>query len=339
VSAGAFADHRTDHRRRRRAALLSLLVSTGLLGLKYLAWVWTGSSAILADALESIVNVVAALFALGSLAFAAQPADPGHPYGHGKIEFVSAAFEGGLIAFAALMIAWTAGTELWRGPQLRELESGLVLTAGAGLINAGLGWWLVRTGRRTRSLALVADGQHVLSDFWTSAGVVAGLLLVRATGLVWIDPLVALAVGINLGATGLRLAREAAGGLLDEQDMPTIHRLVAAMNRVRDDGIIDIHRLRAIRAGRHLHVDGHVIVPEYWSVEQAHQHTEAFVERVLDASGLEGGVILHVDPCRRAVCSRCVVPGCPLRREPGRAPAPITALSATRTEEAWLGGP
>lgn len=282
--------------------------------------------------------MVAALFALGSLAYAAQPADRGHPYGHGKVEFFAAAFEGGLIAFAALMISWTAARELWRGPRLEELEAGLALTCGAGLVNAVLGWQLLRVGRRTGSPTLVADGQHVLSDFWTSAGVVGGLVLVRATGLVWIDPVVALAVGANLGRTGYRLAREAAGALLDEQDMPTIHRLVAAMNRERDEGIIDIHRLRAIRAGRCLHVDGHVIVPEYWSVYEAHQYTDAFVDRVLAASAVEGGMILHVDPCRRALCSRCLVPGCPIRREAGTSPPPITADSATRIEEAWLGG-
>lgn len=331
------ADAASDERLRRRAATLSLLVGVVLLAVKYVAWLWTGSSAVLADALESIVNVVAALFAIASLAFAAQPADRGHPYGHGKIEFFSAAFEGGLIAFAALMIGWTALVQLWRGPQLRQLEVGLALTLAAGLVNAALGWWLVRTGRRTRSLVLVADGQHVLSDFWTSAGVVVGLFLVRATGVVWIDPVMAMLVGANLGYTGVRLVREAAGALLDEQDTVTIDRLVAVMNGTRDEGIIDVHRLRAIRAGRRTHVDGHVIVPEYWPVYQAHHHTDGFVARVLAESALEGGVILHVDPCRRAFCAQCRVAGCPVRREPAREDRPITVETATRIDDEWTG--
>ena len=324
---------RAEERLRLRAAVLSLVVGTALLGVKYLAWLATHSSAVLADALESIVNVVAAIFALTSLLVSAQPADRNHPYGHGKIEFFSAVFEGGLIAFAALMICWTALVDLWRGPEIRQVELGLALTTGAGIVNAGLGWWLLSVGRRTRSVVLIADGQHVLSDFWTSAGVVVGLLLVRLTGIAWIDPLVAAAVGANLGFTGARLVREAAGALLDEEDATTINRLVRVMDTERDASVIDVHRLRAIRFGRRTHVDAHVIVPEYWTVEKAHEHVENFGDRVLAASGTEGDVVLHVDPCRRGFCSSCGVPACPVRRAPQERTRAITVEAATRFEE------
>jgi len=322
-----------DARVRLRAGLLSVTVGIALLAVKYGAWLATGSTAVLADALESIVNVVAALFALGSLLFAGRPADRNHPYGHGKIEFFSAVFEGGLIAFAAALICWSALLDLVRGAEVRAVELGLVLVIVAGLVNLALGAFLVRTGRQVHSLILEADGQHVLSDFWTSAGVVVGLGLVRATGMAWIDPAVALVVGVNLAFTGARLVRTAAGGLLDEEDTALIRRLVAMMARERDAHVIDVHRLRAIRAGRLTHADGHLIVPEYWTVEQAHHHTEDFVRRVLAGSALEGDVVLHTDPCRRAFCAACLVPGCPVRRATAEASMQITVESATRTPQ------
>src|SRR5262245_49507580 len=158
-----------DTRVRLRAGLISLIVAAALLAAKYAAYRLTGSTAILSDALESIVNVVAAVFALGGLAFAGRPADRNHPYGHGKIEFFSAAFEGGLIAFAAVLIIYQVVQSSIRGVEVRQLEAGLGIVLAAGVVNLLLGTFLVRTGRRHSSLTLVADGQHVLSDFWTSA--------------------------------------------------------------------------------------------------------------------------------------------------------------------------
>src|SRR5262245_63725984 len=155
-----------DSRVRVRTGVLSLVVAVVLLAAKYEAYVLTGSTAILSDALESIVNVVAAVFALGGLIFAGRPADRNHPYGHGKIEFFSAAFEGGLIAFAAVVIIYEVVQSLVAGVAVRRLESGLVIVLGAGLANLALGWFLVKTGRKHASLTLVADGQHVLSDFY-----------------------------------------------------------------------------------------------------------------------------------------------------------------------------
>src|SRR5919109_5001522 len=221
-AANSWLDRQRDIQVRLRAGMLSLAVGIGLLCVKFFAYQLTGSTAVLSDALESIVNVVAALFALGSLLFAGRPADRNHPYGHGKIEYFAAAFEGGLIAFAALMIIYEAGRGFFEPPELRQLDIGLAITFGAGIVNAALGWFLIKTGKATQSLTLVADGKHVLSDFWTSLGVIIGLLLVRLTGLVWFDPLVAAIVGLNLGWTGIALVRHAAGGLLDEEDTKLI---------------------------------------------------------------------------------------------------------------------
>lgn len=326
-----------DARARVRAGIVSLLVGALLLGVKYFAYLETHSAAILSDALESIINVVAAVFLLGGIVFAGRPADAGHPYGHGKIEYFSAVFEGGLIAFAAVAIGWYAVEDLVRGPEVGAVELGLALTVGAGLANAALGWYLVRVGRRARSIALVADGQHVLSDFWTSAGVVVGLALVRLTGFAWLDPVTALVVAANLARTGVGLVREAAGGLLDEEDTALLGRLVAAFDANRRPGIIRVHRLRAIRAGRFAHVDAHVIVPEYWSVQQAHDEIDAFERRVLAACEVEGEMVFHTDPCWRALCRMCEMPDCPVREAPFEGRPPLSVDEARLTDEAFWG--
>lgn len=329
----SWLDRQRDTRVRLRAGMISLAVGVGLLWVKFFAYQLTGSTAVLSDALESIVNVVAAVFALASLVFAGRPADRNHPYGHGKIEYFSAAFEGGLIAFAAILIIYEASRGFFKTPELRQLDLGLAITLGAGIANAALGWFLIRTGRATQSLTLVADGRHVLSDFWTSLGVIVGLLLVRLTGIVWFDPLVAAIVGLNLGWTGFWLVRHAAGGLLDEEDTKLIGKLVKAFDAYRLPGIIRIHHLRAIRAGRFTHVDAHVVVPEYWPVDRAHVLAESFEERVMSACSVEGEIVFHIDPCHRAYCAQCDVMDCPVRMASFVARPPHTLEEAVRTDE------
>ena len=325
VTAAPTFDVHTDLRVRLTAGVVSLVVGSVLLAAKYLAYELTGSTAILSDAMESIVNVVAAIFALGGLVFAGRPADRSHPYGHGKIEFFSAAFEGGLIAFAAVMIVYQAGVSLLHGVAVRQLDLGVAIIAAAGLANLALSAFLIRAGRRSNSLTLVADGQHVLSDFWTSLGVVVGLLLVRTTGVLWLDPLVAAIVGVNLAWTGTRLVRHAAGGLLDEEDTVLLNKLLDALNASMAPGIIRVHNLRAIRSGRFSHIDAHLVVPEFWSVEAAHDAADAFERQVITSCGIEGEIVFHTDPCRRLYCARCDISACPIRVEAFRSRPALTA--------------
>jgi cation diffusion facilitator family transporter len=323
----------TDESRvRLRAGLISLIVSVVLLAAKYQAYLLTGSTAILSDALESIVNVVAAVFALGGLLFAGRPADRNHPYGHGKIEFFSAAFEGGLIAFAAVVIIYEVVLALLRGGEVRRLEWGLAIVVVAGLANLVLGLFLVRTGRAHASLTLVADGQHVLSDFYTSVGIVIGLLLVRLTGIPWLDPLVAAVVALNLMWTGARLVRHAAGGLLDEEDTALLGRILDVLRGHVAQGVIRIHHLRAIRAGRFHHVDAHLVVPEFWSVEVAHELAEDLAQQVIKELGVEGELSFHTDPCHRAYCAMCDLADCGIRREPFRARPLLTLEEAVQPD-------
>lgn len=303
-----------------------------LLAAKFAGYSITGSSAILSDALESIVNVVAALFAVGSILFAGRPADRSHPYGHGKIEYFSSAFEGGLIAFAAVGIGFSAIKALVSPHPLRSLDLGLGIVAAAGIGNAILGLFLVRMGRRTNSMILVADGQHVLADFWTSVGVVAGLVLVRLTGLAWIDPIVALLVAAHLARTGFRLVRQSARALLDEEDSDLLQRILTAGETVRRPGIIRLHHLRAIRVGRFVHVDAHLVVPEFWTVQEAHDAADDFEARLIETCAIEGEIAFHTDPCRRLFCEACDLPDCPIRDEPFvRRPA-LTLEEATQPD-------
>ncbi|MEX2221123.1 MAG: cation diffusion facilitator family transporter [Candidatus Rokuibacteriota bacterium] len=326
IAAGAEA------RARLRAIVISLVVSLVLLAAKYQAYRLTGSTAILSDALESIVNVVAAVFAIGAMIFAGRPADRNHPYGHGKMEFLSAAFEGGLIAFAALVILYEVVQSLTQGVSLRALDVGLTIVLGAGLVNLALGVYLLRAGRRYDSLTLVADGRHVLADFYTSVGIVVGLLLVRVTGLTVLDPLVAAVVALNLMWTGVRLIRQAAAGLLDEEDPALLGRLLDALQPYVGQGIIRFHHLRAIRAGRFHHVDAHLVVPEFWSVERSHQMADDLAERVMKEVGVEGVMELHTDPCRRYYCAMCDLDPCPIRRESFRGRPPLTLDEAVQPD-------
>jgi cation diffusion facilitator family transporter len=276
--------------------------------------------------------VVAAVFGLGGIIFAGRPADRNHPYGHGKIEFFSAAFEGGLIAFAAVLIVYEVILSLVRGPELRALDVGVSIVLGAGFVNLLLGWYLIRTGRKYESLTLVADGRHVLSDFYTSAGIVIGLLLVRFTGLAWLDPVAAAVVALNLLWTGFRLVRVAAGGLLDEEDPALLDRLLKVLQPHLGEGVIRIHHLRAIRAGRFHHVDAHLVVPEFWTVERSHDLAEDLGERVMKELGAEGEMTLHTDPCHRIYCAMCDLAECPIRREAFRARPPLTLDEAVQPD-------
>ena len=337
---GATADPRVAER--VRAGVIGLVVGALLLGIKFWAWSLTGSTAVLSDALESIVNVVASLVALGAILFAARPADANHPYGHGKMEFFTAAFEGGLVAFAALTILYAGVDSLLRGPELRDLDEGLVLVAVTGVGNLLLGLHLLRTGKRTASPALVADGKHVLSDAATTGGAMAGLLLVHLLGpsWAWIDPVMAILMGLLLCRVGARVVREAAAGLLDEEDPALIAELATVFSRLPEGEAIEVHGTRAIRSGAFVHVEAHVVVPEFWTVERSHRAGEEIERRVLADLGREGEIIVHFDPCLRAYCARCPLPECPVRAAPFAERLTVTRASiAGPPSVPWVADP
>ncbi len=317
---------------RIRAMRVSVAVGVVMLATKVTAYVLTGSAAIASDAIESVVHVLATVFALYSVIKSVQPPDPLHPYGHGKIEFFSAGFEGGLIILAACAIVAQVAQSLVLGARAHDLGVGILLTLAAGAVNLVLGVYLIRTGRQTGSLTVEADGKHVLTDSYTSLGVVVGLALVRLTGWALLDPLVALAVALNILVTGGRLVRAAVGGLMDEAEHDVLADILAVIQRQRRPEWIDVHHLRSWRSGDRRYVDLHLTVPRYWDIERAHAVQHAFEETVLTHLGAEGDVIIHLDPCVPECCPFCDVDGCAVRAEP-------RAVQHPWTIERAVGGP
>ena len=248
----------------------SLLIGLGLMAVKFIAFWITDSAAILSDALESIINVVAASFALWSIIFAARSPDPSHPYGHGKMEYFSAGFEGALIILAALGIFYEAWPRLFHPQAISRLANGLHLILAAAAINLILGLVLVTVGKRTGSLILVADGKHILTDVFTTAGVVLGLAGVLVTGWNWLDGAVAILVGCNILITGALLVRQSSAALLDTSDPGLLQEICRVIARHRHDLWIDIHQLRARRSGDHVFMDFHLILPRDLSLEASH---------------------------------------------------------------------
>ena len=299
--------------------LVSVVASSIILLIKWYAARVSGSVALRSDALEGVVNVVASLFALGAVIFSGKPADRDHPYGHGKIEYFSSAFEGGLITLAAVMICYDAVQTYLVGARLEQLDQGIWINFGAGCLNGLLAWYLIRQGVALKSQAIEADGKHVASDFYTTIGVLIGLMLVRFTGLTWIDSLMGVGISFMLARSGFQLVKDASAALLDAEDPTVIQPMTQVMERVRPSEIITVHELRAIRAGRYTHVDVHVVVPEFLQVHEAHALVDEFCAAVThEASrqfGFEGEFHTHVDPCIRLYCDSCAVAPCEIRKK------------------------
>jgi cation diffusion facilitator family transporter len=304
-----------DQRRRLAFICLSFLTGFLLMAAKFYAYRLTRSSAILSDALESIINVVASAFAIGSIVMAAMPPDENHPYGHGKIEFFSAGFEGALIIVAAFGIFRTGIPRLLDPQPLPHLDSGLLILMGTSVVNLMLGFSLVRVGRRTDSITLVADGRHVLTDVYTSVGVVMGLFLVKLTGWLRLDGLVACLVGLNILVTGFALVRQAFHGLMDAADPAVLKGLSELLISNRCKNWIDIHQLRAWKSGDHTHIDMHLVLPRDCSLEAAHNEAKKVEALVIEHFRGRASALIHMDACIEDDCPVCRSRMCGLRSE------------------------
>ena len=303
---------------RRRVMLLSVAVGIGLLATKLIAWQMTGSAAVLSDALESIINVVASLFALFAVWLADKPADETHPYGHGKIEFFSAGFEGALIMAAAVGIVVAAGSRMASPRELESIGSGMILVGAAGVVNLLMGLYLIRSGKACGSMALEADGKHLLTDWWTSAGVVLALALVQWTGWQLLDPILAMLLAAHILWSGWGIVRSSAGRLMDEADDELLELIVDALREGRRPGHLTPHQLRATRHGQRTVVDLHMFMPRFWELCQVHDEADAIEETLKTRFGPETETIVHVDPCRIDHCGCCDVEDCALRNKSQR---------------------
>lgn len=289
---------------------VSVVVGILLLSIKFAAYYLTGSTAIFSDAVESIVNVLAALVALWALAVAHTPPDESHPYGHGKVEFVSAGFEGGMILLAAVFVfVSTVDTVFFHDLEPQRVDLGLWLTVLAMVINGIVGGMLVRVGRRRSSLTLEAGGYHLLSDAITSVAVLVGLGIVQTTGWVWADPIVAVAIAVYIAIAGLKLVRRSFGGLMDAQDAADERALLDLLNSHigaagKSPQICSFHKLRHRHSGRYHWVDFHIMVPADLNVKEGHRIASE-IEHEMEVLLGEGNATAHVEPCDADDCSHC----------------------------------
>ena len=279
-----------------RFAWLSIAAALATIGLKTLAWWLTGSVGLLSDALESLVNLAAALLALTMLRVAASPPDEEHPYGFSKAEYFSAGIEGALIVLAAAGILASAIPRLFDPQPLEAPILGLALSAAASAINLAVGLLLIRVGRREHSITLEADGHHLMTDVWTSAGVIAGVALVFATGWLILDPLVALAVALHIIWAGLRLMRRSWRGLLDaaisSEDSREVTKLFSEYSKRYG---VTFHALRTRQAGARRFISFHFLVPDAWTVARAHQLSEEMESRIRSLVP-NAAVFTHIEP-------------------------------------------
>ena len=261
----------SEAQQQRTAMTWSLGVAVLMLVGKGAAYALTGSTAILSDALESVVHLAATVVAGFSLWYAQQPPDRSHPYGHGKIAYVSAGLEGALILVAAVVIVWTAVDDLVNGSNVQSLGWGLAITAALGGVNLVLGLGLIRVGRRTNALVLVSNGRHVLTDMWTSIGVIVGVGLVVVTGIEWLDPVVALVLGLNIVWTGVGLLRSAYGGLMESVEAAEADALLGVLDAAISEGLIDgYHRARHRRVNDQVWLEQHLLMPDDLRLDEAH---------------------------------------------------------------------
>lgn len=299
--------------------LVILLLGVGLMAIKFAAYFLTQSNAILSDALESIINVTAGAFALFSIWVSQKPKDEDHPYGHGKIEVISTGFEGGLIFIAGSYILYEAVMAFFYPPVVRQLNTGMYLIAFSGLANFFMGNYLVKQGKLQHSDAMVADGKHLISDTYSSMGLVLGLLLVSITQIIWLDALIALLMGLVILYTGYTLLRKSLAGLMDEANTEILEVLLPLLNEHRKTEWIDIHNLRVLKYGSSYHIDAHVTLPYYWSLDEAHEAMSAIEGMVVEKFHNQVELFIHADPCVPGSCSICNISSCTLRKHPFKA--------------------
>ncbi len=294
----------------KKIAALSII----LFVIKIAAWYITNSVAILTDALESIVNVVAGLVGVYSLYISAKPRDTDHPYGHGKVEFISAAVEGTLIFVAGIFIIYRAVKNFTVPHQVYQIDFGIILITATGVINFIAGTVCERVGVKNKSLPLIASGNHLKTDTYTTFGIIAGLILLYFTKIIWIDSAVAILFAFIILYTGYRIIRSSISGIMDEADVNLLKEMVATLNDNRRYNWMDIHNVRIIKYGATLHIDAHLTVPWYFNVNEAHDEIEEVTSLLRKNYGHALEIFIHSDACMAYSCPICIKPDCRVRQ-------------------------
>ena len=289
-------------------------IATILFFLKLAAYYLTQSVAVLTDALESTVNVIAGFIGLYSLNVAAKPRDVDHPYGHGKAEFLSAAVEGALVVMAGLIIIYETIVDFIHPHALQKLDKGIYIVGFTALVNYIVGAICIHKGRRNNSMALTAGGKHLQTDTYSTLGIITGLVLIWFTHQTWIDGAVSLLFAGIILYTGYHILRRSIAGIMDEADMQLLHEMVSYVNQHRSANWIDLHNLRVIKYGGLLHVDCHLTVPWYLNVLEAHREVDALTELIRGRFGESMEFFVHTDACTDFACRICTKAECPVRK-------------------------
>lgn len=285
----------------RNIAIIGLVLFIG----KLIAWLITNSDAIFSDAMESVVNIIAAFMGLYSLYLASKPKDYDHPYGHGKVEFITAGIEGLLIIFAGILIIIQSMNSIIKGNYLQQLDWGISITLFTAVVNYIMGYISYQKGKRENSLVLMSSGRHLQSDTFTTLGVVFSLVLVYFTKINWIDALVALFFGGYIIFIGGKIIREALKGIMDEKDEILFNELVLVLKNHRQKEWIDIHNMKVQQFGSHLHIDAHITLPYYYSLREAHQEMEKVIKLLLKHTERSVEFNFHMDDCKPFSCEIC----------------------------------
>lgn len=283
---------------------------------KIFAWKLTNSDAVFSDAMESIVNIIAAFMGLYSLYLAAKPKDEDHPYGHGKVEFVTSGIEGALIILAGIMIIVEAANSLLNGNVLKKLDWGILIIAATAVINYLVGYISYQKGIKENSLVLQSSGRHLQSDTITTVGVVLSLVLVYYTSLNWLDAAVAILFGGYIIFVGYGIVRKSLAGIMDESDPKMMTRLAERLGKIRKREWIDIHNVRIQQHGSVLHIDGHITLPWYYELRHAHAEMEEMIVSIAKMSSRNIEFNFHMDDCRPVSCAICQLSECKVRQHP-----------------------
>lgn len=300
---------------KKKAILISLCISIILMLAKFGAYFLTHSNAILTDAAESIVNVLASSFAFYSIYLATLPKDENHPYGHGKVEFFSAFVEGVLIAIAGLIIIFKSSYDLVFPREIQQLLDGALIIGATGLINLIVGYYLINTGKKHRSLTLEADGKHLLTDAITSGGLVIGIILIQVTKIYWLDSVISILLGFYIVYNGYKLTRKSVGGLMDESNVELVKTIVDILQDNRHEAWIDVHNLRAQQYGADLHIDCHLTLPYYYDLNQVHAEISSIDHLINGNAERSTELFIHADPCLPECCNYCKLKNCHVRQE------------------------
>lgn len=296
----------------RNVAIVGIVLFVG----KLIAWHLTNSDAVFSDAMESTVNIIAAFMGLYSLYLSAKPKDINHPYGHGKVEFVTSGIEGALIIFAGVMIIVESVDSLLHGNTLQKLDYGIFIIAATAAINYLLGYISYQKGVKENSLVLQSSGKHLQSDTITTVGVVVSLILVYFTGLNWLDSVVALVFGGYIMFVGYGIIRKSLGGIMDETDTELMEHLVVTLNKFRKKEWIDVHNVRIQQHGSGLHIDGHLTLPYYLELREAHSQMEELMVCIAENTERKIEFNFHLDDCKPSSCEVCQIADCKVRALP-----------------------